>query len=78
MFLTESGQVYIWGYGFLGLGPENMMKSEPTLLPPPLFGANAYNPDVTVVDIFAGVMNFAAVNSNVNQKYSFYCILRIY
>lgn len=62
---VESGQVFTWGYGYLGLGPDTTLKTAPTLLPAPLFGANVYRPDVVVKDIFAGVLNFAAINSKV-------------
>uniref|UniRef100_A0A915J103 EF-hand domain-containing protein n=1 Tax=Romanomermis culicivorax TaxID=13658 RepID=A0A915J103_ROMCU len=57
------GEVYSWGYGFLGHGPQNVAKSQPTLLPPPLFGCNQFDSDIVVRDIFAGIMNFGAVNN---------------
>lgn len=61
--VTESGDVYVWGYGLLGLGPEVSVKTIPTLLPRPLFGANRFAPDTQVVDLFCGLNHFAALNS---------------
>lgn len=61
--VTEGGDVYVWGYGLLGLGPEVSFKAVPTLLPRPLFGANRFTPDTHVVDLFCGLNHFAALNN---------------
>uniref|UniRef100_A0A1E1XBA0 Putative e3 ubiquitin-protein ligase herc3 n=1 Tax=Amblyomma aureolatum TaxID=187763 RepID=A0A1E1XBA0_9ACAR len=61
--VTESGDAYVWGYGLLGLGPEVSVKTHPTLLPRPLFGASRFAPDTSVVDLFCGLNHFAALNN---------------
>lgn len=61
--VTEAGDVYVWGYGLLGLGPEVAVRTVPTLLPRPLFGASRFTPDVRVVDLHCGLNHFVALNS---------------
>ncbi|CDW54440.1 Williams Beuren syndrome chromosomal region 16 [Trichuris trichiura] len=61
--LTESGQIYAWGYGPLGLGPEQLFKGSRTLLPPPLFGANEFRDNIYPERLFAGLMHYAVINS---------------
>ncbi|VDP09534.1 unnamed protein product, partial [Soboliphyme baturini] len=67
-FLAE-GEVHVWGFGIIGLGPENLLKAKPTLLPLPLFGATEFNPGVRVAKLTAGLMHFAAIN-NIEQLYT--------
>ena len=45
---SESGDVYVWGYGPLGTGPEVTFSKEPLLVPPTLFGRNELSPDAKV------------------------------
>ena len=45
MFFPERGEVYSWGYGILGRGPEELISHTPCLIPPTLVGATAFNPD---------------------------------
>ena len=59
--LTEKGQIYVWGYGILGQGPEVVFKAEPTLLPEPLFENAVADSNRRLVDLQAGLNNFAAV-----------------
>lgn len=59
--VNEAGDVYVWGYGLLGLGPEVSFRSSPTLLPRPLFGAGRFSPDVQVAQLYCGLGHFAAV-----------------
>lgn len=40
--ITDEGDVYVWGYGILGFGPEVKSIVQPTQIPPILFGKNAY------------------------------------
>lgn len=61
--LNDKGQVFVWGFGILGKGPNVDHSEYPTLLPESLFGMNAYNPDTKVVKIFAGLSQFAAVTN---------------
>ncbi len=63
MALTESGEVYVWGYGILGKGVRNTQAEEPTLLPSPLFGCNEFYPNVKVESIECGVNTMAAINN---------------
>ncbi|KAF2365891.1 Regulator of chromosome condensation RCC1 [Trinorchestia longiramus] len=53
--VNDKGDVYSWGFGPLGRGPDNLHSSQPQLIPPPLFGRNSYNPDVKVVSVVCGV-----------------------
>ncbi|XP_076456866.1 RCC1-like G exchanging factor-like protein isoform X2 [Babylonia areolata] len=62
--LNDKGQVYVWGYGILGKGPELSMSDTPTLVPETLFGRNELQPDTRVVDIDCGLGHFAALTSS--------------
>lgn len=57
----DAGEVFVWGYGILGKGPEVEQSANPTPIPLSLFGRNEYNKDVKVTSIFAGLSQFAAV-----------------
>ena len=61
--LNDKGQVYVWGFGILGKGPNVDHLSYPTLLPESLFGMNLYNPDTKVEKIYAGLSQFAAITN---------------
>lgn len=63
MVLTESGDVYIWGYGILGTCPEIQKTNIPFLIPRTLFGCNEAAPGVTVVSIASGLTYMTAINS---------------
>ncbi len=64
LFLTEQGNVYVWGHGTnLGLGPTTTRVKTPTLMPPPLFGCNQFSPNVQVVSISSSFFYGAAINS---------------
>lgn len=65
---SESGQVYVWGYGIVGQGPEVTVRSKPSLLPPPLFGANEFESNLKVRSVHAGIMHFAAINSKATDN----------
>jgi hypothetical protein len=62
-FPPENHDVFVWGYGILGKGPNLDQTMEPTLLPAPLFGRNEFNPDVVVTSIKCGLGTNAAINS---------------
>ena len=51
IFFTERGEVYSWGFGHLGRGKDNMISTTPELIPPTLFGANEFSPDVKVINL---------------------------
>jgi len=61
--LNDEGQVFVWGYGLLGKGPELQHSSEPSLIPATLFGRNEFSPNLKVAKIFCGLNQFAAVTS---------------
>ncbi|XP_014480893.1 PREDICTED: Williams-Beuren syndrome chromosomal region 16 protein homolog [Dinoponera quadriceps] len=64
MVLNDAGNVYVWGYGILGLGPEVEKKSKPTQIPSTLFGKNIYNRDVKVTKINCGTSQLAALTNS--------------
>lgn len=61
--LNERNEVYVWGFGYLGKGPQTDHLKEPSLIPPPLFQCDDFNPDIRVVDIVAGLRHFAALTN---------------
>lgn len=62
--LNESGDVFVWGFGILGFGPQVDQCKLPTLIPPTLFGRNAFNPENRVISINCGLNHFAAINKD--------------
>ena len=50
-YVTDDGNVFVWGYGILGLGPQVQKVLKPTMIPPTLFGNNVYNRNVKVIKI---------------------------
>ncbi|XP_013785838.1 RCC1-like G exchanging factor-like protein isoform X2 [Limulus polyphemus] len=61
--LNDKGQVFVWGYGILGQGPQVAQLNSPTLLPEELFGRNEFNPEVKVTHIKCGLNQFAAITN---------------
>ena len=59
--LAERGEVFVWGYGILGKGPNLSESQTPELVPPTLFGRSEFNPTVTLSSIRCGLNHFAAV-----------------
>ncbi|XP_031849280.2 RCC1-like G exchanging factor-like protein [Nomia melanderi] len=72
MVLNNVGDVYVWGFGILGLGPEAKTVSKPTQIPSILFGRNAYDENVKVVKIFCGMSQLAAL-TNTGDLYMWGC-----
>lgn len=62
--LNEEGDVYVWGYGLIGLGPEVGSCKTPQRIPPPIFGKTTFNPDLKVISINCGLYHLAAINSD--------------
>ncbi|XP_055537570.1 RCC1-like G exchanging factor-like protein isoform X2 [Wyeomyia smithii] len=60
--LNDQGDVFVWGYGILGFGPEVIHKSRPCRIPPTLFGRNDFNPSCRIRSIYAGVTHSGAIN----------------
>jgi hypothetical protein len=70
-FYADQGDVYVWGFGIVGLGPKVEQINKPTLMPPTLFGKNDLNPESKVADVQAGLYHFTAltgINSFVSPK----------
>ncbi|XP_002127666.2 RCC1-like G exchanging factor-like protein [Ciona intestinalis] len=63
LLLDQNGDVYVWGHGILGKGPNLETTSWPTKIPGTLFGKNEFNLDVEVVSITCGLGHFAAVTN---------------
>ena len=61
--LNERHEVYVWGFGYLGKGPQTDHLKVPSLIPPPLFHCDEFNPDLKITDICAGMRHFAAISS---------------
>lgn len=61
--VLENGDVFVWGFGLVGLGPKADQVSKPTQIPPALFGRNDFNPDSQVNAIYAGFSHYGAVTS---------------
>ncbi|XP_074120103.1 RCC1-like G exchanging factor-like protein [Sminthopsis crassicaudata] len=61
--LNEEGNVFVWGYGILGKGPNLMETALPEMIPPTLFGLSDFSPDVRVSHIRCGLSQFAALTN---------------
>ncbi|XP_047356984.1 RCC1-like G exchanging factor-like protein isoform X2 [Vespa velutina] len=72
MILNSSGEVYVWGYGILGLGPQVQRVLKPTLIPSTLFGNNAYSRNTKVTNVYCGISHLAAV-TNTGDLYMWGC-----
>lgn len=48
-YVLGDSNVYVWGYGILGLGPQVQKVLKPTAIPPTLFGKNIYNQNTKVI-----------------------------
>eukprot|EP00095_Tigriopus_kingsejongensis_P008606 maker-scaffold460_size165339-snap-gene-0.29 protein:Tk08606 transcript:maker-scaffold460_size165339-snap-gene-0.29-mRNA-1 annotation:"hypothetical protein DAPPUDRAFT_304656" len=64
LVLNENHDVFTWGYGILGKGPNLDYSKTPELIPKTLFGYNEFNTEVKVKSVHAGVHTQGAVNSN--------------
>ena len=60
-YFPENRDVFVWGYGILGKGPNLDQSFEPVLLPAPLFGRNEFNPDTAVTSVNCGLGSNAAI-----------------
>ncbi|KAH7645080.1 williams-beuren syndrome chromosomal region 16 protein-like protein [Dermatophagoides farinae] len=61
--INDSGSIFVWGYGILGLGPNIREKLWPTELHANLFGRNVLNMDTKITKIIAGLHHFGAINN---------------
>ncbi|XP_064111602.1 RCC1-like G exchanging factor-like protein [Macrobrachium nipponense] len=67
--LNEDGDVFSWGFGFLGKGPEVSYSKTPVQIPSTLLGRTPLTPEAKVVSVYSGVNSFAAVN-NIDSLYT--------
>ncbi|XP_068988938.1 RCC1-like G exchanging factor-like protein [Bombus flavifrons] len=72
MILNNTGEVYVWGYGILGFGPEVKKSQQPIKIPSVLFGNNVYQKNTKVVKIFCGMSHLAAL-TNTGDLYMWGC-----
>ncbi|XP_043355224.1 RCC1-like G exchanging factor-like protein isoform X8 [Dermochelys coriacea] len=61
--VNEEGNVFVWGYGILGKGPNLVETATPEMIPPTLFGLSDFSPDTRVSRIRCGLSQFAALNN---------------
>jgi alpha-tubulin suppressor-like RCC1 family protein len=65
LFMTECGEVWVWGFGMLGLGPEATRETRPCRIPPPLLGYNTMaHSDHRITALSSGLFCLAALSSN--------------
>ncbi|XP_050432299.1 RCC1-like G exchanging factor-like protein [Adelges cooleyi] len=64
--LNDEGTVFVWGFGILGKGPEFKQSSEPSPIPPTLFGRNQFNPNSTVKSVYGSLFHMAAITNEGN------------
>ena len=65
LVLNDKNEIYVWGYGILGKGPNVDYIRTPSLIPPAIFGCHElFNPDLKITQIYAGLRHFAAVSSD--------------
>lgn len=69
MLLNEQGEVWVWGYGILGKGPDLQSSTWPSLIPPTLFGLSELRKDVHVTKIICGLNSLGAV-TNTGELYT--------
>ncbi|XP_056601313.1 RCC1-like G exchanging factor-like protein isoform X1 [Triplophysa dalaica] len=59
--LNEEGDVFVWGFGILGKGPNLSESAVPERIPATFFGKSEFNPTVRVSSIRCGLNHFAAI-----------------
>lgn len=67
--LNEDGNVFTWGFGLLGVGPNVQQSAKPLLIPHTLFGRNDFQPSSRVVKLTCG-LNWAVAVTNLGDIYS--------
>ena len=68
MLIDQDGEVWVWGYGILGKGPDLSNCAWPEKIPLTLFGLSDCNKDVRVIKITCGLGSFAAI-TNTKELY---------
>ncbi|KAL3289606.1 hypothetical protein HHI36_023018 [Cryptolaemus montrouzieri] len=67
--LNEDRQVFSWGFGILGFGPNVQQSTKPAKIPETLFGKNEFQPNNVVEKIQCGVSHYFAI-TNLGDLYS--------
>uniref|UniRef100_A0A0X3P7F7 Williams-Beuren syndrome chromosomal region 16 protein homolog n=1 Tax=Schistocephalus solidus TaxID=70667 RepID=A0A0X3P7F7_SCHSO len=58
--VDDFGQVLVWGFGCLGLGPRTYHCDRPRLIPPPLFAPTLPRSEHRIVEVVPGLHHFIA------------------
>jgi len=58
---ADKSQLFTWGFGILGKGPNLESSLMPEQIPETLFGANDFRQNVQLVDIQCGLHYFAVL-----------------
>lgn len=74
---AEEGNVFVWGYGILGKGPNLIETAVPEMIPPSLFGWSDFNPDIRVAHVRCGLSHFAALTSKFLVSSSLEVLLKL-
>lgn len=61
--VNKLGDVFSWGYGLLGAGPDAQQSTEPVHIPAVLFGKNNFQPNTEVKEVVCGLYHAAAVTN---------------
>ena len=63
--INERHEVYVWGFGMLGKGPQVDQLKEPSLIPKTIFACDDIlgDKDNQIIDIVAGLRHFTAVSA---------------
>ncbi|XP_019880838.1 RCC1-like G exchanging factor-like protein [Aethina tumida] len=62
--VNDNGEVFSWGYGLLGVGPNVQNSKVPLQIPDTLFGKNDFQPDCMVENVYCGLSHAGAVTNN--------------
>ena len=62
--VDRQGQLFIWGFGLLGFGPQHTSIDIPRAMPMELFGQNEFNAKVSIDSVSCGLLSTAAITSN--------------
>lgn len=64
LLFSDKGQVWVWGFGLLGLGPKVTQAAEPLLIPENLLNQSRLEWNKSkITSIVAGLNHLAAVSS---------------
>ncbi|XP_047001017.1 RCC1-like G exchanging factor-like protein [Schistocerca americana] len=63
LVVNDAGDVFVWGYGILGVGPSVDHAKKPVLIPTTLFGRNEFSTESRIVSVAAGMSHMAAVTN---------------